>query len=71
LNVSPSAKPLKMRIAPTGTPVALVGEGAVLKDQDGFTVMDIPSSQSVKIKLLIARQGMKGLQQYSKTSSLP
>ncbi len=71
LNVSPSNKPLKMRIAPTGTSVALMGEGAVLKDQDGFTVMDIPSSQSVKIKLLIARQGMKGLQQYSKTSSLP
>jgi len=71
LNVSPSNKPLKMRIAPSGTSVALMGEGAVLKDQDGFTVMDIPSSQSVKIKLLIARQGMKGLQQYSKTSSLP
>jgi cytochrome c5 len=71
LNISPSAKLLKMRIAPTGTSVAMVGEGAVLKDQGGFTVLEISPSQSVKIKLLMAKQGMKGLQLYSKTSSQP
>jgi cytochrome c5 len=71
INISPSGKPLKMRIAPTGTSIALVGEGAVLKDQGGFTVLEIVSSQSVKIKLLMAKSGMKGLQQYSKTSSQP
>jgi hypothetical protein len=60
-----------MRIAPTGTSIALVGEGAVLKDQAGFTVLEIASSQSVKIKLLMAKSGMKDLQQYSKTSSQP
>jgi len=71
LNISPSGKALKMRIAPTGTSIALVGEGAVLKDQGGFTVMEIRPSQSVKIKLLMAKPGMKALQQYSKTSSQP
>jgi hypothetical protein len=71
INISPSGKALKMRIAPTGTSIALVGEGAVLKDQAGFTVLEIASSQSVKIKLLMAKSGMKDLQQYSKTSSQP
>jgi len=71
LNISSSDKALKMRIAPTGTSVAMVGEGSVLKDQGGFAVLEIPPSQSVKIKLLMAKPGMKGLQQYSKTSSQP
>jgi hypothetical protein len=71
INISPSGKALKMRIAPTGTSIALVGGGAVLKDQAGFTVLEIASSQSVKIKLLMAKSGMKDLQQYSKTSSQP
>jgi hypothetical protein len=71
LNISPSDKPLKMRIAPSGTAVALVGEGAVLKEQGGFTVMEIAPSKPVKIKLLLGKPGMKGLQQYTKTSSPP
>ncbi|MCL6259577.1 c-type cytochrome [Aquiflexum sp. TKW24L] len=71
LNISPSEKPLKMRIAPSGTSVALVGEGAVLKSQGGFTVMELAPSQSVKVKILIGKSGMKGLQQYSKTSAPP
>jgi hypothetical protein len=71
LNISPSAKPLKMRIAPTGTSVALVGEGVVLKDQGGFTVMEISPSQSVKIKLLIAKSGAIGLKQFAKKSNPP
>jgi hypothetical protein len=69
LNISPSDKPLKMRIAPTGTSVALVGEGAVLKDENGFTLMETSASQILKIKILIGKSGMKGLQQYAKTSS--
>lgn len=71
LNISPSAKPLKMRIAPTGTSVAMVGEGAVLKDQGGFTVLEISPTQSVKIKLLIAKAGAVELKQFAKTSSQP
>ncbi|WP_194972402.1 DUF6797 domain-containing protein [Aquiflexum lacus] len=70
-NISASDKPLKMRIAPSGTAVALLGEGAILKDQNGFTVMELVSSQSIKIKLLIAKQGLEGLAQYTKSSSPP
>lgn len=71
LNISPSDKPLKMRIAPSGTAFALVGEGAVLKEQGGFAVMEIAPSKPIKIKLLMGKPGMKGLQQYAKTSSPP
>ena len=71
LTISPPAKPLKMRIAPSGTSIALVGEGVVLKDQGGFIVMEVASSKPVKIKLLIGKTGMKELQNYAKTSSPP
>lgn len=71
LNISPSDKSLKMRVAPSGTSVALVGEGATLKEQGGFTVMEIAPSKPIKIKLLLAKPGMKGLQEYAKTSSPP
>lgn len=71
LNISPSDKSLKMRIAPSGTSVAIAGEGATLKEQGGFTVMEIAPSKSIKIKLLLGKPGMKGLQQYAKTSSPP
>ena len=71
LNISPSEKPLKMRIAPSGTAVALLGEGAVLKDQDGFIALELVPSQSLKIKLLIAKPELKELKQYAKTSNPP
>lgn len=71
LNIFQSEKPLKMRIAPSGTSVALVGEGAVLKNEGGFTVMELVPSSSLKVKILITAPGMKGLQQYSKTSAPP
>jgi hypothetical protein len=71
LNISPSDKPLKMRIAPSGTSVVLVGEGATLKEQGGFTVMEIAPYKPIKIKLLMGKPGMKGLRQYAKTSSPP
>ena len=71
MNISPSNKPLKMRIAPTGTSVAIVGAGAVLKDQGGFTLMELGASQPLKIKVLIAKPGMKGFKEFAKTSSMP
>lgn len=70
-NISPSDKALRMRIAPSGTSIAILGEGAILKNQDGFTVMELVPSQSLKIKVLVAKPGTKGLQQYVKTSSAP
>ncbi len=71
MNISPSNKSLKMRIAPTGTSVAIVGAGAVLKDQGGFTLMELNPSQSLKIKILIAKPGMKGFKDFAKASSMP
>ena len=60
-----------MRIAPTGTSVAIVGAGAVLKDQGGFTLMELGTSQSLKIKVLIGKPGMKGFKEFAKASSMP
>jgi cytochrome c5 len=71
MNISPSNKSLKMRIAPTGTSVAIVGAGAVLKDQGGFTLMELGASQPLKIKVLIGKPGMKGIKEFAKTSSMP
>lgn len=71
LTSSPSEKSLKMRIAPSGTSVALLGEGAVLKEQNGFTVLEIAPSKQVKIKLLMGKIGQNELKQYTKTSNPP
>ena len=68
LNISSSDKTLKMRIAPTGTSIALIGEGANLKQESGFAVMEIPSGKSVKVKLLIAKPGLDKLQTLAKNS---
>ena len=71
LNISPTEKLLKIRIAPSGTSVAALGEGVVLNEEKGFTVMEIPPSRSYKIKLLIGKPGINSLQQYAKTSNPP
>jgi hypothetical protein len=70
-NISPSDKALKMRIAPRGISVALLGEGAVLKEEGGFKIMELAPSQTLKVKVLMAKPGIKGLQQYAKTSYPP
>jgi cytochrome c5 len=71
LNISSSDKALKMRVAPRATAVALVGDGAELKDQGGFKVLEVNPNKSLKIKLLITKSEVIGLQQYSKSSSQP
>ena len=68
-NITPAASPMKMRVAPKGTSVAVVGEGAVLKAQDDFIVMEIVGSQPIKIKLLLGKPGMEELGQYAKSSA--
>lgn len=70
LNISPSSRPLKMRVAPIGTSVALVGEGVNLKEMEGFIIMEVPKSKSIKIKLLLGKPG-KDLESYAKTSAPP
>ena len=44
LNITPSSKTLKMRIAPLQTAVAMVGDGATLATDGGFHVLNIPGN---------------------------
>lgn len=71
LNITPSATPLKMRVAPENVSVALVGEGATLKKEKGFFVLSIPASKSVSVKLLIAKANMKNFAALSKSAKKP
>lgn len=52
-----SASQLKMRVAKAGTPVALAGKGAVLKEEYGYVVMLVAPGGGAEIKLYVAREG--------------
>ncbi|MFT5884236.1 MAG: cytochrome c5 [Arcticibacterium sp.] len=71
LNISNADKPLKMRVAPSGTSLALVGKGGILENQVGFGVLNVKPSQTVSIKILMAKPGTKGLQEYAKSTEEP
>jgi cytochrome c5 len=71
LNISPSAEYMKMRVAPVRTSVGLVGEGAVLKEEDGFIVMEVSPSKQVNIKLLLGKPEVGNLEQFAKMSASP
>lgn len=60
LNISPSEMKLKVRIAPRGMAVSMVGDGAVLKEELGHWVLEVQPSISAKLKLLIGKSGTKG-----------
>jgi mono/diheme cytochrome c family protein len=71
LNITPSSRKLKMRIAPDSTSVALVGTGAKLKISEGFNIIEIPPLTAVKIKLLISRVTKEELKAYARRSAHP
>ena len=71
LNISSSTTPLKMRVATTSALVSLVGDGGTLKKDNGFYVLEIPSSKAVMIKLLISKSNNKSFTQFSTTSPKP
>lgn len=71
LNLTPSDKQLKMRIAPVGSAVALIGKGAVLKKENGFMVMETMPSVPVHVKVLIGNSGMRNLEDYAKSTNPP
>ena len=71
LNLTPTDKPLRMRIAPVGIAVALIGRGAVLKKENGFMVMETVPSAQVQVKILIGNSSMGNLQDYAKSSKSP
>jgi cytochrome c5 len=57
LNVSPSQSILQMRIAPVGNTVKISGDG-VLKDANGYVILELPKSQAAKTKIFIASEGV-------------
>ncbi|PCJ96312.1 MAG: hypothetical protein COA50_07660 [Flavobacteriaceae bacterium] len=71
LNIGPSSRALKMRIAPAGTKVALKGRGASLKEADGFVLLEVPKGNGANIKLFIAKSKVKGLDDFAKKASAP
>ena len=71
LNISPSSRALQMRVAPSGTQVALNGQGATLNESDGFVVLNVPKSKAAKVKLFIAKSTAEGLEAFAKSASLP
>ena len=71
LNLSPSATTMQMRVAPIGTKVALIGTGAVLKNLDGFIILEVEKAQSASIKLLIANPDVEGLADFAKNTAQP
>ncbi len=71
LNISPSQKTLKMRVAAAGTNVALSGKGALLKEEDGYVMLHISSSTKTNLKLFIAQTGSKDLTDFAQRSPAP
>jgi hypothetical protein len=61
LNITPSRDFLKMRVALAGTQVALSGQGASLKEEDGYVILEVTSLTKAKIKLYIAQAGSKSI----------
>lgn len=53
LNISPSASILKMRIAPESSGVALLGEGASISIEEGYYILNVQKSRSVRLKLFV------------------
>lgn len=54
LNISPSTSLLKMRVAPENIGVEMVGEGASLSREEGYTILNVKGVKGAKIKLFIA-----------------
>ncbi len=70
LNIAPSERPLKMRVAPVGTSTAVVGKGAELKEENGFVILHVPASKAVNVKILVGQAGAD-LKQLVATSASP
>ncbi len=64
LNVSPSTSQLKMRVAPLSNKVIVAGDGATILEEDGFHVLEVDPSMSVRLKLFIADESVDNLGQW-------
>jgi putative heme-binding domain-containing protein len=70
LNIGKSPRDLLMRVAPTGTAVALVGDKATLTEKDSYTLLRIPAEATpTAIKLLLSDGTQDALKAHAKLSS--
>lgn len=71
LNITPSEKIIKTKVAVFGTPVSMIGEGAYLKEENGYVVMEVKRGVHANIKLFIAKSGSANLESFVKSSPEP
>jgi putative heme-binding domain-containing protein len=72
LNIGKSRRDLLMRVAPTATAVALVGDKVTLCEKDGYTLLRIPAAATpVAVKLLLSDGEHDALRAFAKTSPPP
>ncbi len=73
LNVGPTTRGLTMRVAPSGTAVALVGDGrASLAEEGGFTLLRLPPAATPRaVKVLISDGNRDALRAFASTSPPP
>jgi len=71
LNLKNVDIPIKMRVAPFDVPVELVGDSAYLIEEEGFIVLEIPKTEKINLKLLIADTTYDELKEYAKNSPAP
>lgn len=71
LNVTPAPRPLTLRIAPTETAVAVVGDDIALAEENGFNVLKIPANRAVKIKIFMAAKNQKAVMDLAKNADGP
>jgi hypothetical protein len=69
LNISKSPLDLLMRVATTGTAVALVGDRGGLEEKEGYTLLRIPAGATpLSLKLLLSDGGQDALRAFAKSS---
>jgi putative heme-binding domain-containing protein len=72
LNVGKSPRDLLLRVAPAGVGVALLGQGAILDQADGFTRLRIPArSTPLAVKLLLFDSAPEGYRDFINNAPPP
>lgn len=70
LNVGKSSRDLIMRVAPVGTPCSVVAANAKLVEKEGYTVLQIPASNTTQlIKVLQSDGPLDQLQAFAKSAT--
>lgn len=70
LNIEHVKTALKMRVAPVGVSVELVGNTGILQEEDGYTVLKVPVVDKLALKLLISESEVD-LRKLAKSTSSP